>query len=97
MIDFIAENTFTIMSVHLLFCNIPNFYAYFQYQTGNPLYADFPVELFVDNAWVRYSMNTRLIGFFCGLIGSLLIAYIIGILKQKVRLAFSACLPSKKP
>ncbi len=29
LIDFIAENTFTIREIHLLFVNIPNFYVFF--------------------------------------------------------------------
>lgn len=77
IIDFIAENTFTIMESHLVFLNIPNFYAYYQYLHGNVAYADFPVKVFVHGAWLRYSPTTRLLGWFCGLLGSLLVAYLL--------------------
>lgn len=84
IIDFIAENTFTIMESHILFINIPNFYVYFQCLLGNERYADFPLSQFISSTWVRYNSNTRLIGFFCGLIGSLLVAYLIGKAKSKL-------------
>lgn len=60
-----------------MFVNLPNFYAYYQYLQGNVLYANFPVAKFIGGAWLRYSPNTRLIGFFCGLLGSLLTIFII--------------------
>ncbi len=82
IIDFLAENTFTIMCSHLLFVNIPNFYAYFQYQKGNPDYVDFPEAAFISSAWLRYNPNSRLIGFFCGLLGSLSVAFLINKIKS---------------
>lgn len=81
IIDFIAENTFTIMECHLVFLNIPNFYAYYQFLHGNPAYADFPMKIFIHGAWLRYSPNTRLLGWFCGLLGSLIVAYLLRRLK----------------
>jgi fucose 4-O-acetylase-like acetyltransferase len=81
IIDFIAENTFTIMECHLVFLNIPNFYAYYQFLHGNPVYADFPMKIFIHGAWLRYSPNTRLLGWFCGLLGSLIVAYLLRRLK----------------
>lgn len=83
--DFISRNTFTIMETHLLFLNIPNFYAYFQALGGNETFADFPVERFINSAWVRYSGNTRMIGFFCGVLGSLAVAFAL----EKIRLAIA--------
>ena len=63
---------------------------------GAALYSDFNMTEFINGAWVRYSSNTRLIGFFLGVIGSLLVAYIIegiknsnilkNIKKQKVKM-----------
>ena len=50
---------------------------YRQILNGSQKYNDFPVNDFLGGAWVRYSPNTRLIGFFCGIIGSLLVAYLI--------------------
>lgn len=84
IINLIAENTFTIMACHLIFLNIPNFYAYYQFLHGNELYSNFPVNDFVSGAWVRYSGNTRLIGFFIGVLGSLFVIYIINIIKKYV-------------
>lgn len=89
IIDFIAENTFTIMECHLLFLNIPNFYCYYQYLSGNIAYADFPVDIFIKGAWLRYSPNTRLLGWFCGLLGSLLVAYMLRRFGIAVRLFLS--------
>lgn len=86
IIDFIAENTFTIMESHLMFVNIPNFVAYYQYLHGNTAYSDFPVQKFLDGAWLRYSPNTRLTGWFSGVLGSLLVAYLIGLVKARVGL-----------
>lgn len=77
IIDYIAENTFTIMECHLIFVNLPNFYAYYQYLQGNAFYANFPAAKFIANAWLRYSPNTRLVGFFCGILGSLLTIFLI--------------------
>lgn len=84
IIDFIAENTFVIMEVHLFFLNIPNFYVYFSILHGSTLYPDFDVAFFQGTAWLRYSPNTRLIGYFCGLFGSLLVALIIQKVKAKI-------------
>ncbi len=77
IVDFLAENTFSIMCVHLIFLNLPNFYAYYQYIKKTPNYLNFPVSAFKAGAWVRYSPDTRLIGFFCGLLGSLLVVFLI--------------------
>jgi fucose 4-O-acetylase-like acetyltransferase len=77
IIDFVAENTFTIMACHVIFINVPNFYAYYQFLSGNTAFSDFPIEAFRANAWVRYSSNTRLLGFFSGLFGSLLVCYLL--------------------
>ena len=82
VIDFISRNTFVIMQVHLLFLNIPNFYVYLKIKNGSNLYSDFNMTEFINGAWVRYSSNTRLIGFFLGVIGSLLVAYIIESMKN---------------
>lgn len=76
VIDFISRNTFTILETHLLFLNIPNFYIYLKIKAGSTLYKDFVVNNFVNGAWVRYSPNTRLMGFILGLVGSLLIAFL---------------------
>ena len=81
-VDFVANNTFTIMSCHMVFINIPNFYAYYQRLSGNVRFSDFNTEEFIHNAGIRFSNNTRLVGFFCGLIGSLLTVYLIAKLKE---------------
>lgn len=83
LVDFISRNTFVIMQIHLLFVNIPNFYVYFQILNGSIKYADFDINRFINGAWVRYSPNSRLVGFFCGLLGSLLVAWILEWLKKK--------------
>lgn len=80
-ISFIADNTFVIMQVHLLFVNIPNLFIYRAITHGATKYSDFPVKSFVTSTWIRYSPNSRLIGFFCGLVGSLLVAYTLEKLK----------------
>ena len=77
IVDFVAENTFTIMMCHLMFVNIPNFIVYFRIQEGSTAFSDFPVQDFVAGAWVRYSSSSRLAGFCCGLLGSLLVAWLI--------------------
>lgn len=77
LVSFIADNTFTIMCSHLALVTIPNFYVYAQILKGSTKYPDFPVRAFLDSAWTRYNANTNLIGFFCGLVGSLGLAYLI--------------------
>lgn len=84
-IDFIAENTFTIMEAHLFFLNIPNFYVYFKVLHGSTLYQDFHADAFRTSAGLRYSPNTRLVGFFCGLLGSLLLARILQKAKAEIQ------------
>ena len=84
IVDFVAENTFTIMMSHLLFVNIPNFIVYFQILRGSTAFSDFPAKDFVAGAWFRYSPSTRLAGFFCGLLGSLLVAWVINRVKERI-------------
>ena len=80
IISFIADNTFTIMCAHLSLVTIPNFFVYSQILKGSTKYADFPIEGFLSSAWTRYNSNTNLIGFFCGLIGSMVLAYLISVI-----------------
>lgn len=82
IVDFVAENTFTIMMCHLIFVNIPNFVVYLQIRGGGTAFGDFPVQKFIAGAWVRYSPASRLAGFVCGLLGSLLVAWIINKAKE---------------
>ena len=89
-LSFIGRNTFVIMEVHLLFVNIPNFYVYHAIVHGSSKYNDFPVDQFVNNTWVRYSPNTKLAGFFCGVIGSLIIAYLL----ERAKRLYQKSLPS---
>lgn len=84
VVDFVAENTFTIMMSYLVFVNIPNFIVYFQILRGSTEFSDFPAQDFVAGAWVRYSPSTRLAGFFCGLPGSLLVAWVINRVKERI-------------
>lgn len=44
----------------------------------------FDIYKFINSPWVIYSKNTRLIGFWCGLIGSLIVAWLIEKIKNKV-------------
>ena len=82
-IDFIAENTFTIMETHLLFANIPNFYVLFRIKNGSSNFPDFDIQKFVGSAWFRYNGNARLVGFFCGVGGSLLTVYLMKLVKVR--------------
>lgn len=84
IIDFISRNTFTIMETHLLFINIPNFYMYLQKMVYSSKFINFDSNAFIGSAWYRYDNNSNLIGFFCGLIGSLLVAYMIEKVKNKI-------------
>jgi hypothetical protein len=84
IVDFVAENTFSIMMCHLMFTNIPNFVVYLRILNGSSLYGDFPVQQFVSNAWVHYSLTTCLVGFVCGVLGSLLVALLINKAKGRV-------------
>lgn len=49
-------------------------------------YADFNMNLFKQSVWVRYNDNTRLLGVILGVIGSLLISYILVLIKKKLML-----------
>ncbi|MCQ2515349.1 MAG: acyltransferase [Saccharofermentans sp.] len=81
IIDFIGRNTFTIMETHLLFVNLPAMFIYSKIQSGSSEYQDFPINTFVNSAWSRYQPTLR-IGFWSGLIGSILIAFIIESVKK---------------
>lgn len=83
LVSFVARNTFVIMQVHMLFANIPNFYIYYAIQRGSQSYASFPIDTYINSVWTRYSPNSNLIGFFCGLIGSLLAAYFLEVIRRK--------------
>ena len=85
IVDFISRNTFVILETHLLFVNIPNIYVYLCKINGSMKYSDFNIELFRKTAWLRYNYNTTLIGFFCGLIGSLCVAYFIEKIKERIK------------
>lgn len=82
LFDIIGRNTFAIMQVHLLFVNIPNFYIYHKISHGSVNYPDFDVTGFINGAWVRYNADARLMGFICGVIGSILICCIIEYLRK---------------
>ena len=85
IIDFISRNTFVIMEIHLLFANIPNFYIYCRNIYGSAKYADFNIVDFKSMAWfINYNSSFCLLGFFCGLIGSLIIALLIEKIKNKI-------------
>lgn len=84
LLEFIGRNTFTIMQIHLVFVNIPNFYVYMQILKGSSEYGEFPLDTFVSGPWARYSADCRLVGFVCGLVGSLLIAWVIERVKRCV-------------
>ena len=57
IIDFISENTFTIMEAHLFFANIPNFYVFYKIKTGSMSYPAFDTACFKQHPWIRYSPN----------------------------------------
>ena len=77
IVSFIGRNTFTILQVHMLFVNVPNYYIYYAIRYGSQKYNDFPINEYINSIWVRYSPNSKLVGFFCGLIGSILVAYFL--------------------
>lgn len=77
-VDYIAENTFTIMCTHFFFSKIPDFYVYFQCLHGNSKFADFPIEAFRQNIWNSYGQYaTSLLNFFAGAFGSFLVVWIM--------------------
>lgn len=83
--DFISRNTFTIMEIHLLFINIPNFYIYLQKEVfGSTNWINFDSIAFIKSSWYRYDDFSNLIGFFCGLVGSLLVAFLLEKIKKNV-------------
>ena len=92
-IDFIARNTFVIMQTHLLFANIPQFYMYIMTLLGSDRYAAFDIQHFINSPWAKYpDQTTQLVGFFCGLLGSLLVAYLL----EKIKPPLPQLLHKKK-
>lgn len=71
IVSFIADNTFTIMMVHLFFAKIPNFYFMFLAKNNIEQYSNFDVVEFQNDPWMIYNDTTCLVGFFTGLIFSL--------------------------
>lgn len=80
--DMIGRNTFTIMHIHLLFVNIPNFYIYRKILQGSTRYPDFDMTGFTNVAWVCYNGDARLMGFVCGVIGSIMVCWVIDKVKK---------------
>ena len=82
LINVIADNTFTIMAIHLLMADIPGFIAYAQVLKGKTIQG-FDVQAFIGSAWYRYYENANLYyAFFCGLFGSLFVAIFLLYVKR---------------
>jgi len=82
LINVIADNTFTIMAIHLLMADIPGFIAYAQVLKGKTIQG-FDVQAFIGSAWYRYYENVNLYyAFFCGLFGSLFVAIFLLYVKR---------------
>ena len=82
IINLLAENSFTIMCSHLLFVNVPNFFLCDQYLMGNKKFNKFDYNNFRGGAWYRYNDSSALVGFFFGIVGSLLLAIFINFVKR---------------
>ena len=80
--DLVAKNTFTILETHVFFINIPNFYIYLQILCGSTKYPNFSVPDFIHDAWYRYNTNANILGFFCALVGCLLVICLIEKIKH---------------
>ncbi len=70
--NLLGNNTFIIMNVHLLYINIPNFYIYSRFLNGVSKYSDFPVDMFKEDVWVKYSTKSAFIAFWISLTLSVL-------------------------
>lgn len=84
-IDFVSRNTLTIMETHLLFVNIPNLYIYSAIKRGSTKFSNFNMAAVHNGAWYRYSDNSRLMAFLCGLVGSLLVAYLVECIQKNIK------------
>ena len=76
-ITFLSKSTFTIMMTHLVFLRIPQFFALWTKVKGIHHFQDFDMSSFIRNPWYNNGNGFRLVGFFCGLFGSLLISWIV--------------------
>lgn len=84
IVEFISRNTMTIMEVHMLFLNIPNIFAYLMCLRGNLGYSDFDINAFLSGAGFRYNDNVRLVAFFCGLLGSVIVVFFLEKIKKVI-------------
>ena len=82
IIEFLAQNTFLIMEIHLFFINIPNFYTLYKVVFGKLLCIEFDRGVFEATPWV--GVNGNIYSFFTGLIGSVIFIHIIRMCKMKL-------------
>ncbi len=83
IVNFLGNNTATIIETHLLFLNLPNLYCYLQCINGNPDYAWFDAGQFVYSAWYRPGTASNLMGFVCGMVGSCLVVLLLNWVKKR--------------
>ncbi len=86
IIDFVADNTFSIMAIHLLFADIPGFFVYFETLKGK-FYEGFDINAFIGSAWYRYYDNTYLYySLICAVVGSILCSFVVSVFIKRLKL-----------
>lgn len=93
LIDFIGRNTFTIMETQMFFINVPSIFIYIQIINGSKRFGGFPIEEFIQGTWSRYQ-PILILNFFCGLTGSLAVAFMLEKIKQVLKSKRTALLRS---
>ena len=83
IINFLSENTFLIMEVHLFFINIPNFYVMYRSAVKGIQYTNFDRGAFENSPWL--GSNESIFSFFTGLVGSVLFIWCVKLFKAQVR------------
>ncbi len=85
IIDFFADNTFTIMMVHLFFTAVPGFILGFSKKFFGADISWFNVGVFKNKAWLDYYLPStlKIAALLCGIVGSALTVLIINKSKEK--------------
>ena len=85
ILEFVSQNTFEIVQLHLFLANVPNFIIYILKKYNSNFFYDFSDILFCNNAWLYVYLPNKFIYFFNSFILSLLVILILNYIKKFIR------------
>lgn len=85
IIEFVSQNTFTIMEVHLLFANVINILIFIIKKCNSTLFIDFNSDIFVNGAWLYNYLPNGIVYFSVSFVLSLCAIYFFNYFKKVFR------------